>query len=87
MASFFVSRVDSALDPRLGVHEDPSAAALQGRIAIANAKLAYGHSQQITASKRFERLTSAGAQPGDWYGIRFRDTGPGSLMQLERCTV
>ncbi len=32
-------------------------------------------------------FTSAGAQPGDWYGIRFRDTGPGSLLQMERCTI
>jgi len=27
-------------------------------------------------------FTSANGQPGDWYGIRFRDTGPGSLLDL-----
>ena len=28
-------------------------------------------------------FTSAGEMPGDWYGIRFRDTGPASLLDIE----
>jgi parallel beta-helix repeat protein len=36
---------------------------------------------------RQARLTSATAQPGDWYGVRFRDTDAGSVLDLEGCTL
>lgn len=41
VASFFVSRVDSAIDPMLEKIGTPEALALRGKIAVANAKLAY----------------------------------------------
>lgn len=41
VASFFVSRVDNAVDPMLEKIGTPEALALRGKIAIANAKLAY----------------------------------------------
>lgn len=59
VASFFVSRVDSALDPVLAErHPD-----LQGRIAVANAKLAYRDYQRIFRDERFARLARLGARP------------------------
>ena len=63
VASFFVSRVDTAVDTLLKVHSttNPDAAQLQGRIAIANAKLSYAWYQQIFNSPRFEKLRQAGA--------------------------
>jgi len=63
VASFFVSRVDTAVDTLLKVHSttNPDAAQLQGRIAIANAKLSYAWYQQIFNSSRFEKLRQAGA--------------------------
>jgi len=51
VASFFVSRVDSKIDPRL-----PDGSPLKGKAAIANAKLAYDEYQQTFAGGRWEKL-------------------------------
>jgi len=63
VASFFVSRVDAAADKLLAkaAASDPAAAALQGHIAIANAKLAYAWYQRVFDSPRFEKMRQAGA--------------------------
>lgn len=64
VASFFVSRVDVAVDKALADHTDQkSAAALMGKIAIANAKVAYGHYNNVFDSAQFEKLRNAGAIP------------------------
>ena len=57
VASFFVSRVDSAVDARL-----PKGSDLRGTAAIANAKLAYERFRGIFAGERWERLAAAGAR-------------------------
>ncbi|HMK08872.1 MAG TPA: bifunctional transaldolase/phosoglucose isomerase, partial [Anaerolineales bacterium] len=68
VASFFVSRVDTAVDTRLEAvlrQEGPNAeraAALRGRAAIANARLAYAQFQAAFGSDRFERLAAHGAR-------------------------
>lgn len=59
VASFFVSRVDSALDPLL---EARGASEIMGCIAIANAKLAYLRSREVFGDD-FADLRSAGAAP------------------------
>ena len=60
VASFFVSRVDTEADKRLeAIGGD--ALALRGRLAIANAKLAYQHYEEIFASERWAPLAAAGA--------------------------
>jgi len=56
VASFFVSRVDTEADKRLEGHTD-----LQGKLAIANAKLAYQHYLQTFAGPRWEFLEGKGA--------------------------
>jgi transaldolase len=56
VASFFVSRVDSEADKRLEGHPE-----LQGKLAIANAKLAYQHYLQAFAGPRWEFLEGKGA--------------------------
>ena len=56
VASFFVSRVDSEVDKRLG-HND----ALKGKAAIANAKLAYALFQKETSTPRWKALAAKGA--------------------------
>jgi transaldolase len=59
VASFFVSRVDTEADRRLdaiGGHDE-----LKGRLAIANAKLAYGRYKEIFAGPRWEALAASGA--------------------------
>jgi transaldolase len=60
VASFFVSRVDTEADKRL---EELGRKDLQGKLAIANAKLAYEAYGRIFSGERWERLASAGARP------------------------
>src|SRR6516225_2535083 len=63
VASFFVSRVDTEVDARLDKIGTPEAAALRGRAAIANARLAYHHYEKMLASPRWAALAAAGARP------------------------
>jgi transaldolase/glucose-6-phosphate isomerase len=60
VASFFVSRIDAAVDALLA--KKPEAKDLSGKIAIANAKLAYRSYERIFAGSAWEALKSAGAQ-------------------------
>jgi len=56
VASFFVSRVDTAVDKRLDAIGTGEAAALRGTIAIANARLAYRIFAETTATDRWQDL-------------------------------
>ena len=60
VASFFVSRVDTEADRRL---EEVGREDLQGRLAVANAKLAYQHYLEVFSDPRWEALAAAGARP------------------------
>jgi transaldolase/glucose-6-phosphate isomerase len=69
VASFFVSRIDTQIDKkiddRLGKN-DPEAdrlKALRGKVAIANAKLAYQSFLATSASERWQALAAKGAKP------------------------
>ncbi|MHB8060942.1 MAG: transaldolase [Gaiellaceae bacterium] len=62
VASFFVSRVDSEADKRLEQVGSPEALALRGKLAVANAKLAYRHYQEVFSSERWQYLASKGAR-------------------------
>ena len=57
VASFFVSRVDSKVDPQL-----PDGSPLKGKAAIANAKLAYDAYEQTFSTRRWENLKVKGAR-------------------------
>jgi transaldolase len=61
VASFFVSRVDTETDKRLESIGTEDALALRGKLAIANAKLAYQRYKEIFSGPRWERLAAAGA--------------------------
>lgn len=61
VASFFISRIDSAADKALAAAGADNG--LQGKTAIANAKLAYAHYEMLMASDRWQALARAGAQP------------------------
>jgi transaldolase len=63
VASFFVSRVDTEVDQRLDKIGTPDAAALRGDAAIANARIAYQHHEEVFSSTRWHRLQAAGAMP------------------------
>lgn len=61
VASFFVSRVDSAVDKKLQALNDPAAEALMGKAAIANSKLVYQRFKDLFHGEAFARLRAAGA--------------------------
>jgi len=61
VASFFVSRVDTEIDKRLAALGTPEAEALQGKAAVANARLAYAAFQEVFTGDRWAALESAGA--------------------------
>src|SRR5258706_13727411 len=71
VASFFVSRIDTAadklLDEKIARANDPTEkerlAALKGKVAIANAKLAYQEYKHLFAGPRWEKLKAKGAMP------------------------
>src|SRR5436305_14985298 len=63
VASFFVSRVDTEADKRLEAIGTKEALALRGKLANANAKLAYEHYQREFSGPRWEFLESKGATP------------------------
>jgi transaldolase len=70
VASFFVSRIDTAVDKKLQEAINQAAnesdrnvlKSLIGRIAIANAKMAYQRYKEVFHGARFARLKAAGAQ-------------------------
>jgi transaldolase len=70
VASFFLSRIDTNIDGKLDSKlkniTDPTIAekivALKGKIAIANAKVAYQEYKKIIASDRWQQLAAKGAR-------------------------
>lgn len=56
VASFFISRVDTAVDALL-----PEGSPLRGKVAIANAKVAYQRFLTLFSGARWEKLAAAGA--------------------------
>src|ERR1700689_3725027 len=71
VASFFVSRIDSAvdkqLDEKIAKANDPTEkerlTALKGKVAIANAKLAYQDYKRLFSGARWDKLAAKGAKP------------------------
>jgi len=63
VASFFVSRVDTEVDKRLEAIGSDEAKALEGKAAVANARLAYAAYEEVIASDRWRVLAEAGANP------------------------
>jgi transaldolase len=60
VASFFVSRVDTAVDQLLAERGRDD---LAGRAAVANARLAYARAGELFGGERFAALRDAGAHP------------------------
>ncbi len=70
VASFFVSRIDGVIDKAIDERlksapgdEAEDLKALRGKVAIANAKVAYQHYLELVASPRWAALAAAGASP------------------------
>jgi transaldolase/glucose-6-phosphate isomerase len=70
VASFFISRIDSAIDALItnrlkvstNVSEQSLLRSIMGRVAIANAKLTYRRYQELFSSERWQNLANKGAQ-------------------------
>jgi transaldolase len=60
VASFFVSRVDTEADKRLDEAGAPGE--LKGKLAVANAKLAYARYKELFSGERWEALSAKGAK-------------------------
>jgi transaldolase len=81
VASFFVSRVDARVDGALA-HES----ALRGRVAIANAKVAYARYLSRFAGQRWQALRDAGAAPQRplWASTGTKDPRLPDLLYVEQ---
>ena len=85
VASFFVSRMDTEVDKRLDKLGTPEAAALRGKAAIANARLAYELYEETFATTRWEDLRRAGARPQRplWASTSTKDPAYPDTMYVE----
>ncbi len=82
VASFFVSRVDTEADKRL---ESAGAEELRGKLAIANAKLAYQNYLEAFSGERWEALAARGASPQFclWASTSTKDERYRDVMYIE----
>ena len=88
VASFFVSRVDTAVDTLLEERMRqgaPDVKALMGKAAIANAKLAYREFQQVFGEERFSNLRGNHARPQRplWASTSTKNPAYSDLMYAE----
>jgi transaldolase len=85
VASFFVSRVDTEVDKRLKKLGTPEAAALLGKAAVANARLAYEAYETVFASDRWTALAAAGAKPQRplWASTGVKDPAYSDTMYVD----
>ena len=61
VASFFVSRIDTAIDKKVDELGSDEAKAIRGKVAIANAKLAYQWYLDFLKTDRWQALAAKGA--------------------------
>ena len=91
VASFFVSRIDAQIDKRIdervaaGDKEAEALRALRGKVAIANAKMAYIWYQEMVASDRWKKLAAAGANPQRllWASTGVKDKAYSDVLYVE----
>lgn len=80
VASFFVSRVDTAVDRQL-----PNDSPIRGKAAVANSKLAYERFQAIFSGDRWQALVKAGARPQRvlWASTGTKNPAYSDVMYIE----
>ena len=91
VASFFVSRIDAVIDRKIDERlkaNDPEAPALKlirGKVAIANAKLAYVYYKEMVATPRWQTLKAAGANPQRllWASTGTKDKAYSDVLYVE----
>ena len=91
VASFFVSRIDAQIDKKIdervqaGDKESDALRKLRGRVAIANAKLAYVAYRELVGSQRWQKLAEAGANPQRllWASTGVKDKAYSDVLYVE----
>jgi transaldolase/glucose-6-phosphate isomerase len=93
VASFFVSRIDTAVDKlleqKIAQANDPDEKErlrkLKGKVAIANAKLAYQRYKQLFAGERWSMLQAKGAKPQRllWASTGTKDKAYSDVLYVE----
>jgi transaldolase len=92
VASFFVSRIDTAIDKTIDEKlktADPATAerlkAVRGQVAIANAKVAYQRYLQLIETARWKALADAGAAPQRllWASTGTKDPAYSDVLYIE----
>jgi transaldolase len=86
VASFFVSRVDGKVDKKLDAIGTPEAARLRGRIAIANAKVAYQRFRALLAHPEIAEQVKRGArvQRPLWASTSTKDRRYSDVLYVEQ---
>jgi transaldolase len=92
VASFFLSRIDTAVDKLLDSlteHGQPAARALRGKAAIASACRAYEIYEELIASEQWQTLAAHGAQPQRllWASTSTKDPSYGPIKYVEELVV
>ncbi len=89
VASFFVSRIDALAEKQMEVtlkdHDDPEVRSLFGKVAIANAKLAYQLFKGVFSGERWEKLRHHGAnvQRPLWASTGTKNPSYSDVLYLE----
>jgi transaldolase len=85
VASFFVSRVDTEVDRRLSALDSPSAAALAGKAAVAQARVAYSLFKERFSGPRWDALEARGALPQRplWASTSTKNPGYPDLLYVD----
>ena len=91
VASFFVSRIDSQIDKEIDRRvkaadsQTEKLKALRGKVAIANAKVAYQHYLEMMDGPRWKALTAAGAAPQRllWASTGTKDPAYSDVLYVE----
>lgn len=92
VASFFLSRIDSAVDQQLDAlagRGQPAARTLRGKAAIASACRAYEIYEELLASERWQALVARGARPQRllWASTSTKDPSYSALKYVEELVV
>src|SRR4051794_10928785 len=88
VASFFVSRIDTVIDKKIDERVkagEQGLAHLRGKVAIANAKLAYQYYLELVSRPRWQKLAAAGALPQRllWASTGVKDKAYSDVLYVE----
>ena len=85
VASFFVSRIDSVIDKKIDTSGKAELKPLRGKVAIANAKMAYQTYLKLVGSPRWQALAAKGAVPQRllWASTGVKDKAYSDVMYVE----